>query len=631
MPKETSSGGSHRSSPYTRPQEPAISPTTAVKWDLVAKRLWDSTQFPQPANFEKMTNYWKKDARNVAVLLKKSEQASSRRAPEEVIKQRGLQALRGSDAYRWAVHNKPDDGLKYFWADETSGRIMEDVIYGSLHRQYDELVQKIGQDRQDIADQVDAAGRDSTLVLLERMLSRIMNAGREDFKADVDGALQHLSLDPSGPNLQIQKLTQENEGLKKQISELSQEMQENKRYLRLHEESSSRYRQYVVDVRLRTAKQTLLGAYDSIVSTLDRVALEDGGRTAVMAQPFNHKQTMRAWLISRGIHGGDLINDCEVISRRLVDARHGISARSTNGIDAAMPRTVTYSSFIPPPRYPRSNAKTWQEAFDKTFKVMHGIEALEARYILECLVYGYNDVNRTADSRVEARKTLMGHVEFIDKWVSIFEYTRFLASAVMKTALAFADDSWGMGWVLLRSVMTEQLMGRKKNGTHWCVRPVFYNYVALFAQACQLYNWGGQSAEEWSEELQRLDLARWDVYRLAFGTWTHTDINATEITEYDRDPMTGRHSRKPGSVPQTMYLWEEFNWIYQYDQWDHPQRRGPKQPQGAPELYITLEDRLWIQSPRRRGFQAPCGCDNNNPKKAHEWAMQKIQDKHDFS
>ncbi|KAK4668385.1 uncharacterized protein QC763_001240 [Podospora pseudopauciseta] len=225
---------------------------------------------------------------------------------------------------------------------------------------------------------------------------------------------------------------------------------------------------------------------------------------------------------------------------------------------------------------PLADERSWQMVHDQVFKAMYGLEPVEARYIRECLHHGRTDKNRNDPNRTAAREKLMSHAKFIDKYFNVAEFICFnFNTAHGQNSWSHTDHSWRDNWHTLRGEVTAQIFGRPADNR----RPLFHDYVRLFARTCQLYNWGAQTETEWNEEMQQLDQTRWDVFRFAFMLWVHRDIHTGNLaTSYVIDPATKNFVRKLPKDVKTIYLWNEFNWIIQHDKWVHGFRNDPKPP-----------------------------------------------------
>ncbi|KAK0716426.1 hypothetical protein B0T21DRAFT_396035 [Apiosordaria backusii] len=720
MPKSPRKHTTGSPSPYARPSstnneqldiEEAARALLATTEGIKYYPLRDTDELPP-----KFNDSW---ARNIAVLLTKAENdslGSQRIYP--AIQERARIALNEKDAYRWVVYKTPELDKRYFFADEHSGRTMEDTIYRAFTNRFRDEVQKIHHKRKMIADKVDAKGA-FALAQIEKMLSTLAAESKENVAKAMERNIENLKGlrlqeykldDKSASRLEIQsqvieklkgdlailqrekgkleerngELEQQNGKLKEdletekmepawqlkkqkfkeRIAELEAQLSQQEKQIsqqqeqvnrakdlfeevRKYETSYPRYLGYMVDFRLREAimnmGRKIWARYDEQANTNARVYAsrvkaissqipkEDGGWKAEIKRPFFLTQTMRSQVMSRAIHGGDLISDCEVLAQQLIDARHGASARDINTLlllpQPGTPGGETFSTLSIPKNSQPQARTTWQELFDASCDQMYGIQRLQAKYIVECLIEGKRDENRGDKDRIKHRDELMGHVNFIDKWTSVFEKVRDLAShARQHSTWNELDPNWAQEWEKLRETMTNQLFGLK-NGAQWVLRPGFHDYVKLFAQACQLYNSQFQTAENWSKELQRLDEERWDVYRLAIGTWKHNDVGAGDPHNYIKDAQTNKRVWNPQipKVPLVVNLWKEYNWIYQHDLWKHAQRRDPQQPPGAPGLAQDLQN---IQNLRSLSYSLPCGSDNKKGRLL--WDQQKRKDIVDF-
>ncbi|KAK0669849.1 hypothetical protein QBC41DRAFT_100530 [Cercophora samala] len=508
-------------------------------------------------------------------------------------------------------------GKRVWWASEEGGRAIERV-YAGWTKRFDQELQRIQIERRDIAKQLDEAGEldDATFRKVEEMAGNVAGLKRQLDETQ----RENLRLEASLSAYQSHPIAKAKinpalmggnviglENLRNVIKALQEQVDRRERAIIKAERESFKY---VVDLRLRTLlqhwglangagnlKRSRWLKYDPnnseatrVDDQLDRilsgVPTRKGSKVAEVAPPINLRHIMRVGSIHRVVHGADLLADCRIIALDLMEDRH--DGRDAIGVVGLLPRDLSGlgcgGSFtkVPPLPDPPNHSATWQEVFNTAVTELYGISVLDAEHILVALAGSQTET----DEREWARERLWMHVEFINKWITIHYTVQHYAQRALTRGPGIFS-SWADSWKRLRKVMTEQCFGvhqrnpnSKEDVKIQLVRPIFTDYVRLFAQVCLLYNHEElQSEEDFKKDLLRLDVERWDVYRFAIQTWNHDDIEGGQ--------NTGTAPPKP-KVKGNM--WADFNVMYDYDKWQFAPRRDPTRPTGGSLLFDPLPD-----------------------------------------
>ncbi|KAK0712168.1 hypothetical protein B0T21DRAFT_415741 [Apiosordaria backusii] len=585
----------------------------------IAARLEKTLSIDHPAIHEahyRPINEYTCDLRPIAVFrapeqipLDEIGRVSAVKAALAEVEQAAKDAMSEHFSLRFA--NLGDPEQRVWYADEVSGRTIQEIYNGWTSR-FDQQINRIHQERLDIATEVDMDGDHDTLKEIEKIVA---NAQRlkaceleiKQLRADLDVYETH----PYGAFLSQNKHMSATERLQGTVNTLRDERNYWEWRATTAREQSFKY---MVDHRLRTLLQhwgvtsgkRQWQKYDTgnfaamrleadIDKFLANISHRDGNAMMECQQPIGLKHLMRVASIHRIIHGADLLADCHIIADKRVRSRHDQQHDPTVGLmpeDLRAGFNEKFSDF-PSGVTKRSLEKrsgeeaSWQDLFDKTVYQLYGLEnVVQAKHIVACLTGLDPD---PGPDRLEVRPKLQSHADFINKWVTINEMVHHYASRAERNSPA-TWPLWKDEWLKLRKVMTEQNFGLHQWPQDFDAKPwpkrikraLFQDYVRLFAQVCQLYNLPTdlQTAKAWRRELRRLDRQRWEVYRYAIQTWNHGDIHGGRAGDYD---AAGRNpNAKAGN------LWAEFNWIYGVDQWKFAQRHDPEQPPDAPKLWDDL-------------------------------------------